>query len=147
MDRVSISAPPLLASYAVRAPEGWKASIDVLSTLSTALVIGYGGWQVIEERLSIGLLAAFLLYVQHFFRPVQLAASVWTQIQSALAGSRNPSRNPAKKAPEGFLRSANESPVDQRAVTVLSAPPLRRENSIFTWISVATGSPSFMAGL
>ena len=61
-------------------------AIDVLSTLSTALVIGYGGWLVAHDRLSIGTLAAFLLYVQGFFRPVQLAASVYTLLQSALAG-------------------------------------------------------------
>jgi ATP-binding cassette subfamily B protein/subfamily B ATP-binding cassette protein MsbA len=60
--------------------------IDILSTLSMALVIGYGGWLVFGGRLSIGLLAAFLIYTQQFFRPVQLAASVYTLIQSALAG-------------------------------------------------------------
>src|SRR6185369_8104397 len=47
---------------------------------------GYGGYLVSEQRLTVGLLAAFLLYVQTFFRPVQLAAAVWTQAQSALAG-------------------------------------------------------------
>jgi ATP-binding cassette subfamily B multidrug efflux pump len=61
--------------------------IDVLSTLSTALVIGFGGYLVLHGRLSIGLLAAFLLYTQQFFRPVQLAASVYTLMQSALAGA------------------------------------------------------------
>jgi ATP-binding cassette subfamily B protein/subfamily B ATP-binding cassette protein MsbA len=61
--------------------------IDILSTLSMALVIGYGGWLVFGGRLSIGLLAAFLIYTQQFFRPVQLAASVYTLIQSALAGA------------------------------------------------------------
>ena len=62
-------------------------SIDVLSTLSTALVIGYGGSLVFHDRLSVGLLAAFLIYTQQFFRPVQLAASVYTLFQSALAGA------------------------------------------------------------
>ena len=62
-------------------------SIDVLSTLSMALVIGYGGHLVFDGRLTIGLLAAFLIYTQQFFRPVQLAASVYTLMQSALAGS------------------------------------------------------------
>jgi len=39
-----------------------------------------------HDRLSIGLLASFLIYTQQFFRPVQLAASVYTLAQSALAG-------------------------------------------------------------
>ena len=62
-------------------------SIDVLSTLSIALVVGYGGSRVVAGQLSIGLLAAFLLYMQQFFRPLQLAASVYALSQSALAGS------------------------------------------------------------
>jgi ATP-binding cassette, subfamily B, multidrug efflux pump len=61
--------------------------IDVLSTLSTALVIGLGGALVLRGRLTIGQLAAFLLYTQNFFRPVTLAASVYTLLQSALAGA------------------------------------------------------------
>ncbi|QRN96445.1 ABC transporter ATP-binding protein [Archangium violaceum] len=72
---------------AVGVTSAFSPAIDVLSTLSTALVIGYGGHLVLQEHLSVGLLAAFLIYVQQFFRPVQLAASVYTQMQSALAGA------------------------------------------------------------
>ncbi|EPX56894.1 ABC transporter related protein [Cystobacter fuscus DSM 2262] len=61
--------------------------IDVLSTLSIALVIGYGGYRVLEGHASVGLVAAFLLYTQQFFRPLQLASSVYTLMQSALAGA------------------------------------------------------------
>ncbi|MCU1278790.1 MAG: Lipid export ATP-binding/permease protein MsbA [bacterium] len=72
---------------AVGITSAFPPAIDILSTLSIALVIGYGGWLVFDARLSIGLLAAFLIYTQQFFRPVQLAASVYTLVQSALAGA------------------------------------------------------------
>jgi ATP-binding cassette, subfamily B, multidrug efflux pump len=72
---------------AVGVTSAFSPTIDVLSTLATALVIGFGGWLVFHGQLSIGLLAAFLIYVQQFFRPVQLAASLYTIMQSALAGS------------------------------------------------------------
>jgi ATP-binding cassette subfamily B protein/subfamily B ATP-binding cassette protein MsbA len=72
---------------AVGITSAFPPAIDILSTLSIALVIGYGGWLVFGGRLSIGLLAAFLIYTQQFFRPVQLAASVYTLMQSALAGA------------------------------------------------------------
>ena len=72
---------------AVGITSAFPPAIDILSTLSMALVIGYGGWLVFGGRLSIGLLAAFLIYTQQFFRPVQLAASVYTLMQSALAGA------------------------------------------------------------
>jgi ATP-binding cassette subfamily B multidrug efflux pump len=62
-------------------------AIEVLGTLSTALVIGYGAYLVQHGSLSLGLLAAFLIYVQQFFRPIQLATQVAAQFQSALAGA------------------------------------------------------------
>ncbi len=61
-------------------------AMDVLSTLATALVIGFGGFLVFRDALTVGLLAAFLIYVQQFFRPIQLASQVYTQAQAALAG-------------------------------------------------------------
>ncbi|HYV46341.1 MAG TPA: ABC transporter ATP-binding protein, partial [Myxococcaceae bacterium] len=65
----------------------FSPTIDMLATLATALVIGYGGVRVLRGELTVGLLAAFLLYVNNFFRPVQLAAATYTLMQSALAGS------------------------------------------------------------
>jgi ATP-binding cassette subfamily B protein/subfamily B ATP-binding cassette protein MsbA len=62
-------------------------AIDVLSTLSTALVIGFGGYLVYHNRMTVGTLAAFLIYVQQFFRPIQLISQVYTQAQSSLAGA------------------------------------------------------------
>jgi ATP-binding cassette subfamily B protein/subfamily B ATP-binding cassette protein MsbA len=72
---------------AVGVTSAFPPSIDVLSTLAIALIIGYGGYELDHGRLSFGLLAAFLIYVQQFFRPVMLAASVYTVAQSALAGA------------------------------------------------------------
>ncbi len=72
---------------AVGVTSAFSPAMDLLSTVSTALVIGYGGVLVLDGRLTVGLLAAFLIYVQSFFRPVQLAASVYTTAQSALAGA------------------------------------------------------------
>lgn len=72
---------------AVGVTSAFSPVIDVLSTLSMALVIGYGGHLVLQGRLTVGVLAAFLIYVQQFFRPVQLAASVYTLMQAALAGA------------------------------------------------------------
>jgi ATP-binding cassette subfamily B multidrug efflux pump len=71
---------------AVGVTSAFSPTIDFLSTISMALVIGYGGSLVFNNVLSVGLLAAFLIYVQQFFRPIQLAASVYTLAQSALAG-------------------------------------------------------------
>ena len=72
---------------AVALTSAFSPAIDVLSTLATAVVIGYGGYLVVAGTLTIGVLTAFLIYVQQFFRPIQLASQVYTQAQAALAGS------------------------------------------------------------
>jgi len=72
---------------AVAITSAFSPTIDVLSTLATALVIGFGGYLVFHGSLTVGVLAAFLIYVQQFFRPIQLASQVYTQLQAALAGS------------------------------------------------------------
>ena len=72
---------------AVGITSAFTPAIDVLATLANALVIGYGGWLSINAGMSVGLIASFLLYVQQFFRPIQLASQVYTQLQSALAGA------------------------------------------------------------
>ncbi|HEU5016009.1 MAG TPA: ABC transporter ATP-binding protein [Roseiflexaceae bacterium] len=71
---------------AVAITSAFAPAMDVLSTLATALVIGFGGYLVFRNALTVGFLAAFLIYVQQFFRPIQLMAQVYTQTQSALAG-------------------------------------------------------------
>ena len=72
---------------AVAVTSAFAPTIDVLSTLATAVVIGVGGYLLLEGQLSLGVLAAFVIYVQQFFRPIQLASQVYTQLQSALAGA------------------------------------------------------------
>jgi ATP-binding cassette subfamily B protein/subfamily B ATP-binding cassette protein MsbA len=72
---------------AVAITSAFAPAIDVLSTLAIALVIGYGGYLVVTGTLTVGLLTAFLIYVQQFFRPIQLASQVYTQAQAALAGA------------------------------------------------------------
>jgi ATP-binding cassette subfamily B protein/subfamily B ATP-binding cassette protein MsbA len=75
----NVSAIALTAAFA--------PTIDVLSTLATAVVIGFGGYLLLAGQLSLGVVAAFLIYVQQFFRPIQLVSQVYTQLQAALAGA------------------------------------------------------------
>lgn len=62
-------------------------TMDVLSTLDTALVAAMGGALAISGQISIGVVVSFLQYVQNFFRPIQMVAQMWTMAQSALAAA------------------------------------------------------------
>jgi ATP-binding cassette subfamily B protein/subfamily B ATP-binding cassette protein MsbA len=62
-------------------------AMDVLSTIDTAIVAGFGGYLAINGALTVGVVVAFLQYVQNFFRPINTVAQLWTVAQSAFAAA------------------------------------------------------------
>lgn len=62
-------------------------TMDVLSTLDTAIVAGLGGYMAVQGAITVGVVVSFLQYVQSFFRPVQTVAQIWTLAQSAFAAA------------------------------------------------------------
>ena len=45
--------------------------VDFLSSLAITLIIWYGGASVIQNKISIGVLFAFIQYIEMFFRPIR----------------------------------------------------------------------------
>jgi ATP-binding cassette subfamily B protein len=62
-------------------------TIEALSSVTTALVIWYGGVRVLGESLSLGVLVAFISYMRMFFRPIRDIAEKYNIMQSAMASS------------------------------------------------------------
>jgi len=61
--------------------------VEVLSSIAVALILWYGGIQVLGETLTIGVLVAFIQYAQRFFRPIQDLSEKYNILQSAMASS------------------------------------------------------------
>ncbi len=61
--------------------------IEILGAFAIALVIYYGGIGVLEQRVSIGALAAFFLYMRMFFRPIKDIAEKYNVMQNAMASA------------------------------------------------------------
>jgi ATP-binding cassette subfamily B protein len=67
--------------------------LEGLSYVSLAIVAGMGGLLMLNGQglmgttLSVGLIITFIGYTQQFNRPVQQIATLWANIQSALAGA------------------------------------------------------------
>ena len=72
---------------AVIITSAFTPSIDMLSTLATVIVAAFGGWLVVSHQLQVGIVVAFFIYVQQFFRPIQIISNIYTQMQSAFAGA------------------------------------------------------------
>ena len=59
--------------------------VEILTALGTALVIYFGGRQVLAGQMTAGVLVAFMLYVRRFFEPVLEIAMEYVEIQRAMA--------------------------------------------------------------
>jgi ABC-type multidrug transport system fused ATPase/permease subunit len=58
---------------------------QMLTDSAYVLVLVYGGFQVLEGKMPVGFLLAFLLYIQRLSAPVQQLATMYTEIQRAMA--------------------------------------------------------------
>jgi ABC-type multidrug transport system fused ATPase/permease subunit len=60
-------------------------AVDVLSSVATAIVLGFGGALVVQGSLTVGTLLAFTLYLSNFFDPVQQLSQLYNTFLSATA--------------------------------------------------------------
>ncbi|MCX6384163.1 MAG: ABC transporter ATP-binding protein [Actinobacteria bacterium] len=69
-------------SYAVFFP-----IVTLIETLAIALIIWFGGGQVIKSILTLGTLVAFIQYIQKFFHPISDLSEKFGILQEAIAAS------------------------------------------------------------
>jgi ATP-binding cassette subfamily B multidrug efflux pump len=62
-------------------------TLDVLATVGVAIVVGFGGYLVLNNLATVGVIVAFVQYVRRFFEPVRAISMIWTTMQSAIAGA------------------------------------------------------------
>jgi ATP-binding cassette subfamily B protein len=61
--------------------------IELLTAIAFALIITYGGWEVLGGSMTVGSVYAFLLYARRFFRPIQDLSEKYNMLQGAMASS------------------------------------------------------------
>ena len=61
--------------------------IDLMSAAAIALIIWYGGGEVMRRHLTIGELAAFVSYMRLFFQPLRELSQKYSIVQAAMASA------------------------------------------------------------
>jgi ATP-binding cassette subfamily B protein len=61
--------------------------LEVISASAIALIVWYGGHQLLSGALTLGTLVAFIQYSDRFFRPISDLSEKYTILQSAMASS------------------------------------------------------------
>ncbi|MFI6595479.1 ABC transporter ATP-binding protein [Nonomuraea sp. NPDC050536] len=59
--------------------------IKLIGNMTVAGVLFYGGWLAVHHEVTIGVLAAFLLYLRQFYEPMQEISQFYNTLQSASA--------------------------------------------------------------
>ena len=60
-------------------------AVELLSAVATAAIILYGGTQAIDNAIQIGVIVAFIGYLQVFFEPIQQLSQLYTTYQQGMA--------------------------------------------------------------
>lgn len=67
----------------------WDASlyamVEALSSIAIALIIWYGGGEIIKGALTFGVLVAFIQYIEKFFSPIRDLSAKYSVMQGAMA--------------------------------------------------------------
>ncbi|MEN8136384.1 MAG: ABC transporter ATP-binding protein [Thermodesulfobacteriota bacterium] len=61
--------------------------LELLSAVAVALIIWYGGGQIIQDHMTMGVLVAFLSYMRLFFQPLRELSQKYSIVQSSLASA------------------------------------------------------------
>jgi len=63
------------------------ASVEALGSIALAVLLWYGGREIIAGAVSFGVLVAFIQYTNRFFLPIRDLGAKYTVMQSAMASS------------------------------------------------------------
>ena len=61
--------------------------VEFLSSIAVGLIIWYGGGEIMQNTLTLGVLFAFIQYTEMFFRPIRDLSEKYNIMQTAMASS------------------------------------------------------------
>ena len=71
----------------VRLSSWLSALVQAATTVSTALVLSYGGFGILESTVTLGILVQFMLYLQRFYQPLEDLSDKYDTLQRAAAAT------------------------------------------------------------
>ena len=85
-------------------------SVELLSAVATAAILLYGGNQVVDGAVTIGVLASFVFYLQTFFDPIQQLSQLYTTYQAGHGGAGQDLRPARRAARPGRVARRDRAP-------------------------------------
>jgi ATP-binding cassette subfamily B multidrug efflux pump len=94
--------------------------IELIQTIGIALIVWYGGGQVLRSTLSVGALIAFFQYAQRFYEPISDLSEKYNILQAAMAASERIFKlldTPVRIQAEGALEVGEFQSIEFRNVS------------------------------
>jgi ABC-type multidrug transport system fused ATPase/permease subunit len=63
-------------------------TVMIMTAIAYGLLIVYGGYQVMEGVMGVGVLLGFIMYIQRFFEPIMQLTMQYTMLQRAMASGQ-----------------------------------------------------------
>ena len=60
--------------------------VELIGVLGTGVILAYGGWRTMQGDISVGVLAAFILYLNTTLDPITQLSQLYDTLQQAMAG-------------------------------------------------------------
>jgi ATP-binding cassette subfamily B protein len=60
--------------------------VELIGVLGTGVILAYGGWRAIQGDITVGILAAFILYLNTTLDPITQLSQLYDTFQQAMAG-------------------------------------------------------------
>jgi ATP-binding cassette, subfamily B, multidrug efflux pump len=87
--------------------------VELLGAVAVGLIIWYGGGQVFNNVISVGIIISFIQFTEMFFRPIRDLSEKYNILQTAMASSERIFDLLDQKSP--ILNPENPKPVDEVA--------------------------------
>ena len=96
--------------------------IEVFGVLCVAIIIYYGGINVLSEQISLGVLVAFISYMRMFFRPIRDLAEKYNVLQNAMSSAEriflilDTENGVSAQAPVATITEPDQTETDLKAI-------------------------------
>ncbi|MCL1843162.1 MAG: ABC transporter ATP-binding protein/permease [Defluviitaleaceae bacterium] len=85
--KTSARAHAVAILRALRLSAAYGSAVQYFSSIGTVIVIAYGGYMALNDRVPVADIVAFLMYLAIFYAPVTMLARVNEDLQTAIAGA------------------------------------------------------------
>jgi ATP-binding cassette subfamily B protein len=61
--------------------------VEIISAMALGLLVWYGAYEVLKDKISVGMIISFIMYINLMFRPIRMLADKFNTLQMGMVAS------------------------------------------------------------